>query len=147
MAQPETAGTWTFCFSSVVPPPLSLFLSLCVTPGQILAFSNSAHSFNGYLSSELCVPGPGLAAGDTKTDFASAAVDSGAGCSLHKNIQLGLRKGNLCIIHTESPIQVSGGPDLTLMPPPPPVSPSVSVSHSISSLCICPHLSLFLCVS
>ena len=38
-------------------------------------------------------------------ELALAALDGGAGCSLHKNIQLGsegLRKGNLFEIHTVS---------------------------------------------
>lgn len=55
--------------------------------------------------SVLCVPGLVLAAGDTNTELALAALDGGAGCSLHKNIQLGsegLRKGNLFEIHTVS---------------------------------------------
>lgn len=35
------------------------------------------------------MPGLVLAAVDTKTDLALAALDVGAGCSLHKNSQLG----------------------------------------------------------
>lgn len=38
--------------------------------------------------SALCVPGPVLAAGDSRTDPAPAATDSGTGCSLHQSTQL-----------------------------------------------------------
>lgn len=123
------------------------FPSLSGTPDWILALSNFVHYFNGHMLSMLCVPGLVLAAGDTNTELALAALDGGAGCSLHKNIQLGsegLRKGNLFEIHTKYPITLSGGPDPAASLP----APNLCL-HPLSLFCMYlpPIYHFFLCVS
>lgn len=70
-------------------PPFLLPLSLSGTPEWILALPHFVHYFTGHMLSMLCVPGLVLAAGDTNTELALAALDGGPGCSLHRNIQLG----------------------------------------------------------
>lgn len=89
MAQPETAGAWTSHFSSALPSSFLLPLSLSGAPEWILALPHFVHYFTGHMLSMLCVPGLVLAAGDTNTELALAALDGGPGCSLHRNIQLG----------------------------------------------------------
>lgn len=108
-------------------PELVLGPTPSVTPSQVLAFAESVPLFTGHVLSVVRVPGPVLAARETKRDPAPAATDGGTGCSLHKSTQLrGERapgRGYFFTIHTMSPVQVSGGPDTHTH------FPSISVSH------------------